>query len=325
MSAEIMHLNQEESFGDNPGTINAYLASQIALKVSDIKQISDNFEKELQVANSKISGLKENIESLSSYIDFIEVEDEKIKITEFGSIFNKTFSSTIHKIIESAKYSMEMIYSMQEVARSIEEVESFITKIQRITYMANMLAMNAAIEANKAGEAGKGFNIVANEVKEVSSEISTITTSMGTAVKKIARSLNKANAVLEKVAVIDLSEEIFSKDRIDLMLEAFVARNLKLKTEISQIFGHKYEGQIILDKFLPIKRSLEGELAQIEDLSGAACIVAKGEDIEKVKDSIKNRANRDSLLRFLVSNEVVKGNQLEEENGKSESQDAIQS
>jgi methyl-accepting chemotaxis protein len=54
--------------------------------------------------------------------------------------------------------------------RSAQSIDSVIALITEIASQVNLLALNATIEAARAGEAGRGFTVVANEVKQLSTQ-----------------------------------------------------------------------------------------------------------------------------------------------------------
>ncbi|MBO9714653.1 methyl-accepting chemotaxis protein [Sphingomonas sp.] len=58
----------------------------------------------------------------------------------------------------------------RELLHSAQSIDSVIGLISEIARKVNLLALNATIEAARAGESGRGFTVVANEVKQLSTQ-----------------------------------------------------------------------------------------------------------------------------------------------------------
>ncbi|OON93016.1 MAG: hypothetical protein ATN31_07345 [Candidatus Epulonipiscioides saccharophilum] len=120
-----------------------------------------------------------------------------------------------------------LLNTMDEITKSISNVENFVNVINSIAAQTNLLALNASIEAARAGDAGKGFTVVAQSIRELSVR-STIQ------VKEIEdliiRCVNQAKHGNEKVAVASTAfKEISHK-----ITEATVLNKELLKTSNEQ-------------------------------------------------------------------------------------------
>jgi methyl-accepting chemotaxis protein len=80
-----------------------------------------------------------------------------------------------------------------ELLRAAQSIDSVIGLISTIAAQVNLLALNATIEAARAGEAGRGFTVVANEVKQLSSQT-------GSAAKRIAAHVGEIRSGIDEVA-----------------------------------------------------------------------------------------------------------------------------
>jgi methyl-accepting chemotaxis protein len=61
----------------------------------------------------------------------------------------------------------EMNDSMREIAVSSVRIEKIVGIMNEIAFQANLLALNASVEADRAGDAGNGFSVVAEEVRNL--------------------------------------------------------------------------------------------------------------------------------------------------------------
>ena len=82
----------------------------------------------------------------------------------------------------------------RDLRRAAQTIDSVIGLISDIAGQVNLLALNATIEAARAGEAGRGFTVVANEVKQLSSQT-------GVAAGRIAAHIDEIRRGIDEVAL----------------------------------------------------------------------------------------------------------------------------
>jgi methyl-accepting chemotaxis protein len=87
----------------------------------------------------------------------------------------------------------------RELLRAAQSIDSVIGLISEIAGQVNLLALNATIEAARAGEAGRGFSVVANEVKQLSSQTGTAAARIAAHVHEIRQSVDHVAAGHEQV------------------------------------------------------------------------------------------------------------------------------
>ncbi|WP_188055898.1 MULTISPECIES: methyl-accepting chemotaxis protein [unclassified Sphingosinithalassobacter] len=87
----------------------------------------------------------------------------------------------------------------RELLDSAQSIDSVIALISEIARQVNLLALNATIEAARAGEAGRGFTVVANEVKQLSTQTGNAAERITAHVREIRHGIDEVAAGQESV------------------------------------------------------------------------------------------------------------------------------
>lgn len=94
-----------------------------------------------------------------------EIASGAAQVSQNGTRLVKDTLEGISNVREQVEYIAGTIIKLAEHNQAIGEI---IAAVDDIAEQANLLAVNASIEASKAGEHGKGFMIVAQEIKSMS-------------------------------------------------------------------------------------------------------------------------------------------------------------
>lgn len=206
--------------------------------VGEIQQTSAVVETEADSLSSKFQRLAvcaeqqtQRVESLSKLAIGIEVDGEAVAIDRIAGLLEETLSDVVEKILLLSKDAMSMVYALSELNANVNRVDSCMEELNKINKVTNMLALNARIEAERAGAAGAAFRVVAGEVRELSGATQRLSVDMDAELKAVTEGIANGHATLQRVATIDMSQNLMAKDRLELLMNALIQRSGNL-TEV---------------------------------------------------------------------------------------------
>ncbi len=117
--------------------------------------------------------------------DIAEAVDRTASSAESGRGGLQEMEATIGRVLETAALVSERL---DEISRNTLSISATAESVNKISQQANLLSLNAAIEAEKAGASGRGFAVVAREVRRLSDHTSGAVQS----VRKVVEGMNAA-------------------------------------------------------------------------------------------------------------------------------------
>ncbi len=182
-----------------------------------------------QILAKEVSSQGESLEKILETAGGVKQNGKSIDFKEILANIDDTLNLALEKIITVSKQSMSMIYALDGAMNNLNDIESFIRHVKKITKQTNLLSLNAKIEAARAGEMGKGFIVVANEVKDLSKEIAKLSDEMQSKMGVVVDGVKQSYNSLRSVATIDLSNNITVKEKINELMNDLVDQNTNLK------------------------------------------------------------------------------------------------
>ncbi len=205
-------------------------------------------------------------------------------------------SQTSANVQAVASAAEELVYSVQEIARRVDEASQITNKavdlgrktndivgglatsadrigqvvglINTIASQTNLLALNATIEAARAGEAGKGFAVVATEVKALAGQTAKATAEIAAQIDTVQAGTTDAVA-----AIHDITEVIHAMNQIAASIAAAIEEQGAVTKEISTNMMTASQGvQVVssnLESIAGNSRAANDSARKVQDASKA--------------------------------------------------------
>lgn len=161
------------------GDIRSAYDNLCSIKQKHPESVSVNLTNELTEQVDVVVG---DLKALLQVLDrWCQSENEGIRSFEADAdLYDLCFTRVAKGIgvlgTDMSTYFLEL--SEKDRADAQEKTSTIALEIGKIGRVINMVATNASIEAARAGDAGKGFTVIADEVKTLSSRVSSLSVSL---------------------------------------------------------------------------------------------------------------------------------------------------
>lgn len=154
---------------------------------------------------------------------------------EGGIDRSRLFVETLDRM--SALYQ-ENTETLHQLETQTENIKSIVQTIKDIAVQTNLLALNAAIEAARAGEHGRGFDVVAKEVRKLSTRVEQSIGEVRSHIDGITKEVDKVSEGNER-----LQEDVnASRHQADQTVDDFVS--LSAASQELDAKAHRFQAML---------------------------------------------------------------------------------
>jgi methyl-accepting chemotaxis protein len=170
-------------------------SSKLVSEISRDREINRQLENVINSINERQEAIKSQIQNLVVLAEklkaVMKIHEELREIEKVTSTFSNTFSSSKQKLETINNQLEEVVNSSNSLIKEIEEISETSNIIKQISEQTLLLSMNALIESSKAGEYGKGFAVIAEEIRKLSTSISSLSDTISSKTKTMRGNVNK--------------------------------------------------------------------------------------------------------------------------------------
>jgi len=199
--------------------LKAAIKKTIDIDLGAVSQSISEMSEQATTAAASSSQTASNVQAVASAAEELvySVQEISRRVDEAANI--------THKAVDLGRRTTDIVGGLAKSADRIGEVVGLINTIASQT---NLLALNATIEAARAGEAGKGFAVVATEVKALASQTAKATAEIAAQIDTVQAGTSDAVS-----AIRDITEVIHSINEISTNIAAAIEEQGSVTKEIS--------------------------------------------------------------------------------------------
>ncbi|MDP4152086.1 MAG: methyl-accepting chemotaxis protein [Bacillota bacterium] len=244
-SASNGNLKVQLDFYNKSKEVGELVSAIIALKdhvnelVVSISSATGQVSKESKQVATTSEELSRGASDQSSAVEELTSSVEEIYSQTTQSAEN---ASSANALIEQSRESAETsrlrmndsVETMEEIKVSSDNIAKIIKLIDEIAMQTNLLSINASVEAARAGEYGRGFSVVAEEIRELSTKVSSAAKETSILVKNSLDKVRKGSKAVNESS--DALNDIIDKvEQTTLLLNNIAESSKEQELGIAQI------------------------------------------------------------------------------------------
>lgn len=281
-----------ESMRELVGTINR-TSTQVSNASNSTRLIAEQMQTSSTEQAQKIHSIAKIISDMVRSLDRVaistadsaEIARNSVSIAREGA---QQVRNTINGMNNIRGNIQETRTLIKRLGESSQEIGNIVEIIKSIADQTNILALNAAIQANSAGEAGRGFAVVADEVQRLAERSSNATKRIEGLVKTIQNDTNAAVASMERS-----TKEVVDGANIAEEAGTALSKIEDVSTSLASLIERVSEST---RKVSTMAENIASDMSQINQMA-----VTTTENVIKTSDSIENLSVLSQELKNSVS------------------------
>jgi methyl-accepting chemotaxis protein len=195
-----------------------------------VVDLSSNFHKLTRAALDQSS----RVDVLAGIAGSLNVDGESVSIDEVASLLDASLSTAGTKMSQITSNANTLVDTMSDLSQTAADAQKSVTEINKINAQTKLLALNATIEAARAGDAGAGFKVVADEVKNLSTETMNLAERIQAHVQSLVQGIEQSGKRLKAVSIEDAGDSEGTRTKLGQLITAVRARDEQITPVIEE-------------------------------------------------------------------------------------------
>lgn len=208
----------------------SFSVDEMYMEMKDISSRAESVMAESEEQAASMASMTEVVEDIYKKVD-VNLKDSEVS-SQISKKSNEEISGKITELRKNIDEFSKVRILLNDTSESIKDLEiktlnaeSLVGEINNISLQTNLLALNASIEAARAGQYGKGFTVVAEEIRNLSTETGKVTAVISEIIKELRNSfMSTKDELIEVLGKIEeqttgIEESVYGFENIEKISE----------------------------------------------------------------------------------------------------------
>ena len=264
-------------------------AGEMTRRVENLASISEEVLSFVAEMDSTVTELRGSSEATAEF---------SRQVREDAEAGGDAVAKTVEGINLQRDLTNETAETLDDLQRSVSEVNRILTVIDEVTNRTNLLALNAAIIAAQAGEHGLGFTVVADEIRQLAERTRGSTKEIGAIIKAVqSGSRNAVTKIHEGVRRVEDNVQLAEEASISLAkIVASASQSYEMATKISAALDEQSKASRHLHE---VTSRMSDHISEInrstrEQARGTQLLAQESERVREIAGQVKTATDEQS-------------------------------